>query len=800
MKNNVPVQSFFLHLDYFKSFLNSVPDAMVIVDQFGLIKLVNLQTSNMFGYSENELIGHNLEMLMPARFKRSHISQRESFVQSPESRRMGTGNNLYGLHKNGIEFPVDISLNHFETIEGMFVSAAIRLVSSEKQASQYARSLLEATIDPLVTINAEGRITDVNEAMVKATDQSRLQLVGADFKSYFIETEKANQVYKDVFEKGVVENFPLTIIDGVLTDVLLNGSIYKDDFGKVVGAVIVARDITQLKRIEKELTESKVTAELAKSLAEEAKIKAENATAIAEEAVKSKQQFLSNMSHEIRTPMNAIVGFTKVVLKTELSPKQIEYITAIKLSGDALIVLINDILDLAKVDAGKMTFEQIPFRLKLSISAMLHLFEAKISEKNLLLITEYDDRIPQVLLGDSVRLHQVVLNLVSNAVKFTHAGKITVCIKMLSEDEASVKIEFSVSDSGIGISEDNVTKIFDNFQQASSETSRLYGGTGLGLAIVKQLIEHQGGSVHVVSELGKGSTFSFVLPYLKTDVQTIHDEILDEVDVNAVQLKVLVVEDIVLNQLLMKTLLDDFGFDRDFAENGLVAIEKLQKNTYDIVLMDLQMPEMNGFEATKYIRNSMKSDVPIIALTADVTTMDLEKCKAVGMNDYLAKPLNERLLYKKIMALVKKPTITDLVAGLQQGAANERKERCTNLDYIKQITKSDEVLIAEMMHVYLDHIPVLMNIITESFEAKNWKSLYDAVHKMIPSFHLMGMSSDFEDMAKEIQDFASGPMPDDALLNSGMFDMIRELESVCSQACYELRFDLSEIEKDKNDN
>jgi CheY-like chemotaxis protein len=303
-----------------------------------------------------------------------------------------------------------------------------------------------------------------------------------------------------------------------------------------------------------------------------------------------------------------------------------------------------------------------------------------------------------------------------------------------------------------------------------------------------------------VSELGKGSTFSFVLPYLKTDVQTIHDEILDEVDVDAVQLKVLVVEDIVLNQLLMKTLLDDFGFDRDFAENGLVAIEKLQKNTYDIVLMDLQMPEMNGFEATRYIRNSMKSDVPIIALTADVTTMDLEKCKAVGMNDYLAKPLNERLLYKKIMALVKKPTITDLVEGLQQGAANERKERCTNLDYIKQITKSDEVLIAEMMHVYLDHIPVLMNIITESFEAKNWKSLYDAVHKMIPSFHLMGMSSDFEDMAKEIQDFASGPMPDDALLNSGMFDMIRELESVCSQACDELRFDLSEIEKDKNGN
>ena len=279
-------------------------------------------------------------------------------------------------------------------------------------------------------------------------------------------------------------DYPLTIKDGKLTDVLFNGSVYKDEKGNVLGAVVVARDITEQKRFEKELTEAIIFAELATGIAEEAKNKAESATKIAEDAVKAKQQFLSNMSHEIRTPMNAIIGFTKVLLKTDLSAKQKEYLTAIKLSGDALIVLINDILDLAKVDAGKMTFEQTPFKMALSISAMLHMFEPKIQEKNLELVKEYDNRIPEVLLGDPVRLHQIILNLVSNAVKFTTKGKITVKVTLLSEDEEKVTIEFSVTDTGIGIAENKIEKIFENFQQASSRTSRLYGGTGLGLLLL----------------------------------------------------------------------------------------------------------------------------------------------------------------------------------------------------------------------------------------------------------------------------------------------------------------------------
>ncbi|HEY3389814.1 MAG TPA: histidine kinase dimerization/phospho-acceptor domain-containing protein, partial [Prolixibacteraceae bacterium] len=285
----------------------------------------------------------------------------------------------------------------------------------------YARNLIEATLDPLVTIDVDGKIMDVNEAMVKATDKVREKLIGTNFVNYFIEEEKAQDAYREVFAKGFVMNFPLTIIDGVPTNVLLNGSTFKNESGSVVGAVVVARDVTKLRSIEKDLTKAKEFAELAAEIAKEEKSKAEN-------AMRAKQHFLSNMSHEIRTPMNSIIGFTKVISKTNLSEKQKEYVAAIKTSGDALIVLINDILDLAKVDAGKMTFELVPFEMAVSISAMLHLFDTKIQEKNLLLVKDFDDRIPHLLLGDPVRLNQIILNLLSNAVKFTLKGEITVSV------------------------------------------------------------------------------------------------------------------------------------------------------------------------------------------------------------------------------------------------------------------------------------------------------------------------------------------------------------------------------------
>ena len=396
---------------------------------------------------------------------------------------------------------------------------------------------------------------------------------------------------------------------------------------------VLFKNITQRKHSEEKLIEAKE---------------------FAENSVKSKQQFLSNMSHEIRTPLNSIIGFTNVLMRTEISEKQKEFLQAIKTSGKSLNLLINDILDLAKVDAGRMIFEKQPFEIQKSIKQILHSFDMKIKEKNLELENEYDNKIPSVLLGDSVRLNQILLNLLSNAVKFTHEGKIKLNINLLHEDHENVSIEFAVSDSGIGIASNKLNYIFNVFEQAEITISTFYGGTGLGLAIVKQLVEGQGGNISVKSTLGEGSTFSFVLPFGKTKLKLEEEIVAVEPDSEIKTLRVLVAEDVDLNQLLIKIILNDFGFEYEIVSNGKQAIEKMQTNTYDIILMDLQMPEMNGFEATAYIRDILKSQIPIIALTADVTTVNASKCQEFGMDDYISKPIKENLLYSKIVELVKK--------------------------------------------------------------------------------------------------------------------------------------------------
>ncbi len=771
----------------------------------------------------------------------------------------------------------------------------------QNSAAKYSLSLIEASRDPLFTISPSGKITGMNQATVDVTGVEREDLIGSDFYSYFTDPEKAKQGTQEIFNQGFVSDFPLTIKDHVLTEVLFNGSVYKNENNVTIGAVVVARDITEQKKaeqnlleykrlfdenldfacianaegyfeivnktfidvlgysenellsnkflsfvfpedfesteavmeellqgvpavsfinryykkdgtlvvlewksnynvttnklyavarditiqkeLEKELIEAKIFAELATTIAEDAKENAEQAKVIAEEAVISKQQFLSNMSHEIRTPMNAIIGFTKVVLKTELSAKQKEYLTAIKISGDSLILLINDILDLAKVNSGKMTFEQTAFKLAHSLKTMLHLFETKVQEKNLQLITKYDENIPAVLVGDAIRLHQIILNLVSNAVKFTSEGTITVSVDLLSQDDDIVRVQISVIDTGIGISPSKVGSVFDNFQQATNSTSRLYGGTGLGLAIVKQLVEAQGGSIKIESEIDKGSTFSFVLDFAKTDQEVAHEPEIVELDIDINSINILVVEDMELNQLLMKTLLDDFGFECDIAANGKLAIEKLKTKTYDIILMDLQMPEMNGFEATEYIRNTMKSDIPIIALTADVTTVDVQKCKAVGMNDYVSKPVDERLLYSKLISYYKKPVV--IIEQVIEGKTMTEKVKYVDMSYLTKLTKSDPELMSQMINAYLKQTPPLIEAMKKSVADKDWKSLQAAVHKMIPSFSIIGLNPNVLDIAKRIQEYAYSIEISQEILN-----LVLELENVCTVSFDELQIEL----------
>lgn len=507
------------------------------------------------------------------------------------------------------------------------------------EAYDYSEALFATIHEPMIVLDKNLRVKSANKTFyktfnVKVEETEGMLLYDLGNKQWNI--PRLRELLEDILPRNshfhdfeISNTFPFI---GEKT-MMLNARriIQKINHEELI--LLAISDVTEKKMFELELVDAKI---------------------FAESATKSKQQFLSNMSHEIRTPLNSILGFTNVLLKTNLDDEQSEYVEAIKTSGKSLNLLINDILDLAKVDAGRMTFDKHPFEILKSIKSIIHSFYLKIKEKNLELIKVYDSNIPPVLLGDSIRLNQIILNLISNAVKFTHTGKIVLSIKLLSEDENNVEIEFSVTDTGIGIASDKINTIFNVFEQAELSTANSYGGTGLGLTIVKQLIESQGGSIQLKSKLGEGSTFSFILPFSKTNIKSEEEIEIPKADSEIKTLKVLVAEDVSLNQLLIKIILNDFGFDHEIVGNGKLAIEKLRSNRYDIILMDLQMPIMNGFEASEYIRLKMKSQIPIIALTADVTTADVSKCKEFGMDDYISKPINENLLYSKIVELVKK--------------------------------------------------------------------------------------------------------------------------------------------------
>ncbi|MBB6005534.1 ATP-binding protein [Arcicella rosea] len=371
---------------------------------------------------------------------------------------------------------------------------------------------------------------------------------------------------------------------------------------------------------------------------------------LAEAATQAKSEFLSMMSHEIRTPLNAIVGLTYLMQQEEVSDSLAENLKILQFSTNNLHVLINDILDFSKIEAGKVELERVPFDIKQLVSNIKKANQIKAEEKGNKVRLMIDDDVPNVLLGDALRLGQIITNLISNAVKFTKNGSITIELSQRRRTPSHVTIDVSVTDTGIGIPLDKQAMIFDKFTQANSETTRQFGGTGLGLVITRSLLQLHGSDIHLTSEEGKGSTFYFTLDLeigteLRTKVNEAHTELLNENTLKGV--KVLLVEDYPMNIKVATKFLERWQIIIDVAENGQIALDKYEKGKYDVILMDIQMPVLDGYTATARIRET-DTDTPIIALTASATLNNQDRAFLVGMNDYVTKPFNPNELFQKI--------------------------------------------------------------------------------------------------------------------------------------------------------
>jgi len=477
----------------------------------------------------------------------------------------------------------------------------------------------------------------------------------------------------------------------------------------------------------------------------------------AEESEKHEQQFLANMSHEIRTPMNAVLGMTNLLLDTKLDDKQNKYLKAINISSKNLLVIINDILDLSKLEAGKMEIEKIPFRIRDVLQNVKDTNKFKGEEKGLLFEVNISPDLPEVVKGDPTRLNQILTNLCSNAIKFTEKGKITISADI---PEKSHFIRFRVIDTGIGIPEDKLHLLFTNFKQVDSSTFRKYGGTGLGLSISKTLIELQGGKVEVKSKIGVGSEFSVQIPYeVGTEAEVSDLHMGSNIDYSGLSgIRILVAEDNEYNQIVindtLETLINDLHLD--IAVNGLVALQMLEQKEYDLILMDAQMPEMDGFDATRAIRklaDEKVRNIPIIALTASVHKADIDKCLNCGMDGFIPKPFTrDELLgtiaqfYNNLNAVnvskkVNKSEVKKIENLPTNSVANEIKERVTNMDFLLEFTEGDKQRMKKYIGLYLKLLPDNLSKIEAALNSSNFPELVKVMHAMRPHLKYMGMEN-----------------------------------------------------------
>jgi PAS domain S-box-containing protein len=653
-----------------KAIFNSANFSSIATDEKGVIQLFNVGAERMLGYSAVEVvdritpadISDPLEVVARAEALSVELATPitpgfEALVFKA-SRGIEDIYELTYIRKDGHRLPAVVSVSALRDVRNEIIgylligtdnTARKQVEAEQKQLDQrlrdqqfYTRSLIESSIDALMTTDPGGIISDVNKQVETLTGCTRDELIGAPFKNFFTDPERAEAGIRRVLSASKVTDYELTARawDGRETVVSYNATTFHDRSRKLQGVFAAARDVTERKRFERTLQETNIELEAAKAAAEKANI--------------AKSDFLAAMSHEIRTPMNAILGMSDMLAESRLDSEQMQYVDVFRRAGANLLVLINDILDLSKIEAGHLELEHVEFDLEELVDQALELIGVKARAKGVVLMSRLSQGLTTALVGDPSRLRQVLINLLGNAVKFTSVGEVLLTVGN-HESGKPGEIAFAVSDTGIGIAEDKLESIFGRFIQADSTITRQYGGTGLGLEISRRLVERMGGVLTVKSQEGHGSTFSFTAQFEPGS----HDT--RKVPLDATNLRnrsVLVIDDNSTNRFILGETLKSWGMES--TEFGVptdaladLSARNATKEPYSLVLVDSEMPGLNGFETTSRIKQ-IAPELPVIMFTSDAKPGDILRRREAGLSGYAVKPVKRAELFRLLCGALQK--------------------------------------------------------------------------------------------------------------------------------------------------
>jgi PAS domain S-box-containing protein len=758
-----------------QAIVDNAVDGIITIDEQGNVKSFNPAAKSLFGYSAGEVIGQNIKMLMPEPYHSEHDSYLSNYRNTGDKKMIGIGREVVARRKDGSTFPIDLGMSETQTSEGRMFTGIVRDITARraieeelnlalqtaKESEERLRSVLENAVDGIITINDSGLLESFNPAAEYLFGYSAGEVIGQNIKMlmaepYHSEHDSYLSNHRNTGDKkiiGIDREVVARRKDGSTFPIDLRISETQTSEGHMSTGIVC--DMTARKAIEEEL-----------NLALQA----------AESSSKAKASFLANMSHEIRTPMSGVISMAELLEESQLNDDQAKILRTIRDSGHSLLVIINDILDISKIEAGMLSLERIEMSLADIVEGVVSALSVAAAAADIKLVTSIESELPAKVLGDPFRLRQILLNLLGNAIKFSKkGGEVILRAEQInvSEQDDEVEVCFTVSDQGIGMSKEGQKTLFAAFTQAEVSTTRKYGGTGLGLSICQRLVEMMGGSIDVKSEMGKGSTFSINLVFkvvtetmertesagnARPQVQ-INDGVENagktEVSVPTVEEAlsqgrlILVAEDNVVNQDIIRRQLTKLGYQCEIASDGKEALAMWQKKHYGIVLTDCQMPEVDGYELTQTIRKEEKDKdkkrTPIIAITGNALVGDAEHCLAAGMDDFLSKPLKMEALRRILIKWMpreksKYKSANEATVGGDESAAIQPKDssmtelnkngEAINERALKDIFGEDEVTFKEILDEFIEPTRTIIQEIHKGYSEKSAEEIKQASHKL----------------------------------------------------------------------